>query len=119
MVAARERGGVSGGHRVTAPRWVDGAGAVTGALGTTETTAQVTRRASRTALLRRARARGSTLRLGVVEEMIQRDGHRPRRPGSEARCSTPEAIVLAMGPWTTQRSAGCRLPPVHGSRATA
>src|SRR5262249_51260255 len=41
MVAARERGDVAGGHRVTPPRWVDGAGAVTALLGTTETTAQV------------------------------------------------------------------------------
>ena len=42
MLAARERGVVPGGHRVTAPpRWLDGAGIVTAALGSTDTTAQV------------------------------------------------------------------------------
>src|SRR5437667_9035877 len=33
MVAARERGAVTGGHRVAAPPWLDGSGAVTAALG--------------------------------------------------------------------------------------
>ena len=41
MMAARERGTPAGGHRVDAPTWIDGAGVVTGALGSTETTAQV------------------------------------------------------------------------------
>src|SRR4030095_15944720 len=41
MLAARERGAVGGGHRIAAPGWLDGAGVVTAALGTTETTAQV------------------------------------------------------------------------------
>src|SRR5437870_349235 len=36
MVAARERGAVGGGHRVEAPGWLDGAGVVTAALGSTE-----------------------------------------------------------------------------------
>src|SRR6267142_2044261 len=91
MVAARERGGVSGGHRVTAPPWVDGAGAVTGALGTTETTAQV----------HAARARGSRLRLGVVDDVVQRDGiARGVRIGGATLDA--DAVVLAMGPWTTR-----------------
>src|SRR3989475_11428558 len=42
MLAARERGAPPGGHRVPAPHWLDGAGVVTAALGTTATTAQVT-----------------------------------------------------------------------------
>ena len=113
MVAARERGGVSGGHRVTAPQWVDGAGAVTGALGTTETTAQVHPARFTTALLDAARARGSTLRLGVVEEVIQRDGvARGVRIGGATLDA--DAVVLAMGPWTTQAIRGLRLPPVRG-----
>src|SRR5438552_3972171 len=41
MLAAHERGHVAGGHRVPAPPWVDGAGVVTAALGSTQTTAQV------------------------------------------------------------------------------
>src|SRR5215510_14222382 len=41
MLAARERGAAPGGHRVAPPAWLDGAGAVIGAIGSTETTAQV------------------------------------------------------------------------------
>src|SRR5882762_2263150 len=41
MLAARERGSVSGAHRVAAPSWLDGAGVVTGVLGSAGTTAQV------------------------------------------------------------------------------
>ena len=33
MLAARERGAPAGGHRVAAPRWLDGSGIVTAALG--------------------------------------------------------------------------------------
>src|SRR2546428_7599643 len=41
MLAAREEGSVRGGHRVTPPRWLDGAGVVNATLGSPETTAQV------------------------------------------------------------------------------
>ena len=41
MLAARERGARPGEHRVTAPAWLDAAGAVTDALGSVETTAQL------------------------------------------------------------------------------
>jgi glycine/D-amino acid oxidase-like deaminating enzyme len=46
MMTAREEGAVRGGHRVTAPRWIDGSGIVTAELGSTETTAQVIRPSS-------------------------------------------------------------------------
>src|SRR5437867_7746426 len=42
MLAARETGSLAGGHRVGAPRWLDGSGSATGTLGSTEPTAQVT-----------------------------------------------------------------------------
>src|SRR2546426_12002291 len=74
MVAACERGAVSGGHRVEAPGWLDGAGVVTAALGSTETTAQVQPARFTTALIGAATMRGATLRIGVVEEIAQRDG---------------------------------------------
>src|SRR3989442_5996956 len=74
MLAARERGAVAGGHRVEAPRWLDGAGVVTAALGSTETTAQVHPARFTTALIAAARARGSVLRSGVVQDVIQRNG---------------------------------------------
>ncbi|HKW92855.1 MAG TPA: FAD-dependent oxidoreductase, partial [Methylomirabilota bacterium] len=67
MLAARETGAVRGGHRVPAPGWIDGAAIVAGELGTTETTAQVHPARFTTALLDEARARGTVLRMGVVE----------------------------------------------------
>src|SRR5213594_342839 len=73
MVAARERGALTGGHRVAAPRWLDGAGVVTAALGSTETTAQVTPARFTGALLDAARARGATLRIALVEDVARRD----------------------------------------------
>src|SRR5213594_328012 len=83
MVAARERGAVGGGHRVEAPGWLDGAGVVTAALGSTETTAQV------------QPARFTTALVGAAT--IEAD-----------------AVVLAMGPWTSRAARGLRLPAVHG-----
>src|SRR5213594_2596047 len=72
-MAARERTAVAGGHRTTAPSWLDGAGIVTGALGSPETTAQVHPARFTAALIDAAKARGSALRIGVVEEIVQRD----------------------------------------------
>ena len=109
MVVARERGSVSGGHRVEAPGWVDGAGAVTGALGSTETTAQVHPARFTAALLDASRAR---LRVGVVQEMIQRDGA-ARGVRVDGETIEADAVVLALGPWTTH-VAGRRLPRVRG-----
>src|SRR5439155_24850752 len=113
MVAARERGAVGGGHRVEAPGWLDGAGVVTAALGSTETTAQVQPARFTTALIDAATTRGTTLRIGVVEEIAQRDGAaRGVRVGSET--IEADAVVLAMGPWTSRAARGLRLPAVHG-----
>src|SRR5207302_1158974 len=113
MVAARERGAVGGVHRVEAPGWLDGAGVVTAALGSTETTAQVQPARFTTALIDAATTRGATLRIGVVEEIAQRDGAaRGVRVGSET--IEADAVVLAMGPWTSRAARGLRLPAVHG-----
>src|SRR5262245_25340938 len=113
MLAARERGTVGGDHRVEAPGWLDGAGVVTAALGSTETTAQVQPARFTTALIDAATTRGATLRIGVVEEIAQRDGAaRGVRVGRET--IEADAVVLAMGPWTSRAAHGLRLPAVHG-----
>src|SRR5499426_3845190 len=108
MVAARERGSV-GGHRVTPPPWVDGAGAVTAILGTTETTAQVHPARFTEALVGAARARGGEVREGVVEDVVrQNGGARGVRIGGEIL--EADAIVLAMGPWTGRLAGRLPLP---------
>jgi glycine/D-amino acid oxidase-like deaminating enzyme len=112
MVAARERGTVAGGHRVAAPRWLDGAGAVTAALGSTETTAQVHPARFTAALLDAARALGTTLRIGVVQGLARRDGAL-LGVSVDGETLEADAAVLAMGPWTG-RIAGPLLPRVTG-----
>ena len=112
MVAARERGSVPGGHRVAAPPWLDGAGAVTARLGSIETTAQVHPARFTAALLDAARARGSALRIGAVEGMIERAGA-ARGVTVDGEPLEADAVVLAMGPWTG-RVAGRLLPRIGG-----
>jgi glycine/D-amino acid oxidase-like deaminating enzyme len=112
MLAARENGRVAGGHRTPAPGWIDGPAVVAGALGSTESTAQVHPALFTTALIDAAQARGAALRKGVVEAVATRD---------RAVCGVTvdgerleaDAVVLAMGPWTG-RVAGVTLPRIHG-----
>ena len=113
MLAARERGAIAGGHRVAAPSWLDGAGVVTAALGSTETTAQVHPAHFTTALLDAARACGTTLRIGVVDDVIQRDSA-VCGVAVDGETIAADAVVLAMGPWTSRVARGLRLPTVRG-----
>jgi glycine/D-amino acid oxidase-like deaminating enzyme len=110
MLAARERGGVAGGHRVAAPRWLDGAGVVTAALGSTETTAQVHPARFTAALLDAA---GARVRIGVVEDVVRREGA-ARGVRVDGETLGADAVVLAMGPWTSRAVRGLRLPRVRG-----
>jgi len=113
MLAAHERGGVRGGHRMPAPSWMDGPAIVAGALGTVETTAQVHPARFTTALLDAARAKGAALRLGVVEGVTVRDGV-ARGVQVSGESLGADAVVLALGPWTTRAARGLRLPTVRG-----
>ena len=113
MLAARERGTVAGGHRVAAPRWLDGAGVVTAALGSPETTAQVHPARFTTALLGAAQARGSDLRIGVVEGVVQKDGA-ARGVSVDGETIEADAVVLAMGPWTGRAAGRLPLPRISG-----
>jgi glycine/D-amino acid oxidase-like deaminating enzyme len=112
MLAAREKGSVPGGHRVPAPRWIDGPAIVAGALGSTETTAQVHPARFTGALLDEARAHGTALRLGVVEGVARRDGA-VSGVVVDGQTLEGDAVVLAMGPWT-DRLGGLGLPRIHG-----
>ena len=113
MLVAHEREVLTGGHRVAAPRWLDGAGAVTAVLGTPETTAQVHPARFTEALLDAARARGSALRLGVVEDVVQQDGA-ARGIRVDGETIEADAVVLAMGPWTGRLAGRLALPRIGG-----
>jgi glycine/D-amino acid oxidase-like deaminating enzyme len=116
MMTARERTAASGSHRVPAPDWLDGAGAVTAALGSTATTAQIHPARFTTALLDAARARGAALRIGRVEEVVQREGvaHGVKVDGEVIDA---DAVVLAMGPWTNRLARTLPLPKVSGLKS--
>jgi len=113
MLAARERGGLAGGHRVAAPAWLDGAAVVTAALGSTETTAQVHPARFTTALLDAARARGTVLRIGVVDDVVQRDGV-ASGVSVDGETLEADAVVFAMGPWTGRFAGRLGLPMIRG-----
>jgi glycine/D-amino acid oxidase-like deaminating enzyme len=113
MLAARERGARPGDHRVAAPAWLDAEGAVTGALGSVETTAQVHPARFTAALVGAAQARGATLRLGVVEGVLRRGGA-ARGVIVDGAAVEADAVVLALGPWTGRGAASLPLPRVHG-----
>jgi glycine/D-amino acid oxidase-like deaminating enzyme len=113
MLAARERGAPPGGHRIAAPGWLDGAAVVRAALGSVETTAQVTPAPFTTALLGAAEARGTKLCVGAVQGVVRRDGAVCGVALSAGGTLEGDAVVLAMGPWTG-RVAGLALPSVYG-----
>jgi glycine/D-amino acid oxidase-like deaminating enzyme len=113
MMAARERGAVSGRRRIAAPAWLDGAGVVTAALGSTETTAQVHPARFTAALVAAARASGCTLRIGMVGPVSARDGV-VEGVVVNGETLAADAVVLAMGPWTGHFSRALGLPRVRG-----
>jgi len=114
MLAAREKGSLAGGHRVTAPRWLDGSGIVTATLGSHETTAQVTPARFTAALLEAAQARGTKLRMAVVDDVARRDGAVAGVVTSDGETLEGDAVVLAMGPWTGRLAARVGLPTIYG-----
>ena len=113
MMVARERGAVTGRHRVDAPSWLDGAGVVTAALGSTDTTAQVDPARFTTALIDAARALGATVRFGAVRDVARSDG-RARGVVVDGETIAADAVVLAMGPWTSRCAGNLALPRVEG-----
>ena len=114
MLAARERGTPAGGHRVAAPPWLDGSGIVTAALGSQQTTAQVTPARFTAALLDTARARGARLHVGVVEDVAWRGDVACGVLTAGGQTLEGDAVVLAMGPWTGRLAGRLRLPSVYG-----
>jgi glycine/D-amino acid oxidase-like deaminating enzyme len=113
MMVAREQGSLPGGHRIAPPSWLDGAGIVHAALGSTETTAQIHPARFTQALVDGARAHGATLRIGTVEAVLIGEGtaRGVRVDGAELEA---DAVVLAMGPWTGKLSRALGLPRVRG-----
>jgi glycine/D-amino acid oxidase-like deaminating enzyme len=113
MLAARESGRLPGGHRVAAPPWLDGAGVVTASLGSTETTAQLHPARFTEALLDASRARGGVLRIGTVDDVVERAGV-AFGVSVDGDTIEADAVVLALGPWTGRFARRLGLPRVRG-----
>jgi glycine/D-amino acid oxidase-like deaminating enzyme len=113
MLAARERGPRPREHQVAPPPWLDAEAAVTAALGSVETTAQLHPARFTAALMDTAVARGARLVRGVVEGVL-RDGGAARGAIVDGAPLEGDAVVLAMGPWTGQAAAGLHLPRIYG-----
>ena len=113
MLAAREQGRAPGGHRIAPPAWLDGAGAVTAALGSPETTAQVHPARFTRALVDAATARGADLVMGVVEAVMEQAGA-ATGVRVDGQVLAADAVVLALGPWTDTLGARLGLPRVAG-----
>ena len=113
MVAAREHGTVPGGHRIPAPRWIDGETVVAGTLGSPDTTAQVHPARFTRALLDAALTRGGELRMGRVEG-VSVAGGAAQGVMVDGELLRADVVVLAMGPWTGRAAGLSSLPPIHG-----
>src|SRR5262245_58720189 len=114
MLAARERGTPAGGHRVAAPRWLDGSGIVTAALGSPETTAQVTPARFTAALIDAAQAHYARIHTGIVEGVAWRGDPASGVVTAGGETLEGDAVVLAMGPWTGCLGGRLHLPAVYG-----
>src|SRR5262249_42651406 len=112
-MAARERATPSGGHRTAAPSSLHGAAIGTPAPAPPDPTARIHPAKSTTALLDGARAGGATLRMGVVQSVVRRDGA-ARGVTVDGATLEADAVVLALGPWTSRVARGLELPSVYG-----
>jgi glycine/D-amino acid oxidase-like deaminating enzyme len=95
--------------------WLSGRVAITGRLGSPQTTALVEPRAFTAELMRAAEAQGAELRLGTVVDLA----HRPNRAATGVVLDSGEivegdVVVIAMGPWSMLAARWLPLPAVFG-----
>ncbi|MEM7043844.1 MAG: FAD-dependent oxidoreductase, partial [Pseudomonadota bacterium] len=99
----------------TSRSWLDIRVAVSGQLGTTETTAQVTPAAFTRGLVDRAVARGARAVIGEVTGVARRqDGTCVHGVEIDNRLFETDAVVIAMGPWSAMAARWLPLPDVYG-----
>jgi glycine/D-amino acid oxidase-like deaminating enzyme len=94
--------------------WFAGDVAVSQAIGSPETTAQVHPARYTEAMLRAAEARGAELRQGRVTGLV-RDGDRITGVElDDGATIEADAVVIALGPWSVLAARWLKLPPVFG-----
>ena len=98
-------------------QWLDRC-QVRGLLGSPETTAQVHPARLTRGLLAAAEARGASLLRGTVESLVLADD-RVRGVRVDGRELPADAVLIAMGPWSSQLTEGLGLPPLGGLKGTS
>ena len=93
--------------------WLSDDVAVTQRLGSTETTAQVHPGRFTAAMMRAAEAKGATLCLGRVTGLTRQD-RRVTGVALDGGAIEGDAVVIAMGPWSTLAAEWLPLPAVYG-----
>ena len=114
-VAASAGGGIAADNASFGSPWLDGECAVYAQLGNTDTTAQVHPRLFTQALMDEAQSLGASLVSGCVEGLdITESKARVRAVRVDGALMPADAVVIAMGPWTSTASQWLPLPPVDG-----
>ena len=120
MTAAADEGSVDAYRRLDSPGWLDGNVAVHQVIGDTATTAQVNPYAFTSTLVEDAVARGATARTGVVEGIdLDPDTGAVTGVVIDGTSEAADAVVLSLGPWTSQAQRWIALPQVFGSRGAS
>jgi glycine/D-amino acid oxidase-like deaminating enzyme len=101
------------------PAWLDGNVAAHSVIGTPATTAQVDPQRFTCALLEAAVEAGATLRTGTVEQVARNPDGSVSGVVVDGEILAADAVVLALGPWTTRVAAGLTLPLVHGLKGAS
>lgn len=114
-VLASARGDLGSYRRLPAPAWLGPEAVVHHRLGTPDDTAQVHPGAFTRAMMAAAEARGARLHRGsVVGLALSRDGSAAQGVLVDGGTMPGDAVVVAMGPWSTLARRWLPLPAVQG-----
>jgi glycine/D-amino acid oxidase-like deaminating enzyme len=94
--------------------WLSDSVAITGQIGSPETTALVEPRAFTRGLMRAAEAHGATLKTGAVVDLLRADGAVAGVALDDGGTVEGDAVVIAMGPWSILSTRWLPLPAVFG-----
>ncbi len=102
------------------PAWLGDSAVVRGRLSTRATTAQVHPARFTEAMMQAAERHGARLQPGVVERvLLDPQGSRVVGVLVDGAVLAADAVVIAMGPWSTTALCGLPLPPVSGLKGNS
>ena len=120
MTAASDEGDLERYRRLPNPGWLDGNVVAHEVIGSPETTAQVTPGLFTRALVEEATAAGAELVRGVVDGLaVDASSGAVDAVMIDGVPHPADAVVLALGPWTSQAQRWLALPQVFGTRSAS